>query len=79
MSNSRVAVAVVDTGIDGSHKDLCVLGGQAFLSDEPQASALVDTVGHGTHVAGEGVKQGAIEGSPGCNLSKKGITQVKEV
>jgi subtilisin family serine protease len=52
VSNANVAVAIVDTGIDGSHPDLCVAGGQAFLTNEPDGDALTDTVGHGTHVAG---------------------------
>jgi subtilisin len=33
-----IVVAVVDTGVDASHPDLNVVGGQNFVSDEPSAS-----------------------------------------
>lgn len=44
-----VRVAVVDTGISGSHPDLHVTGGVSFVDG---VEALKDDNGHGTHVAG---------------------------
>lgn len=46
-----VRVAVVDSGIDGTHPDLRdrIVGSRSFVG----GSALVDTNGHGTFVAGE--------------------------
>lgn len=44
-----VKVAVVDTGISGSHPDLHVSGGVSFVDG---VKALKDDNGHGTHVAG---------------------------
>jgi subtilisin len=43
-------VAIVDTGIDGSHPDLNVVGGHNCSTSDP--SAWGDGNGHGTHVAG---------------------------
>lgn len=45
-----VNVAIIDSGIDGSHPDLNVAGGINFTSTKPQAWK--DENGHGTHVAG---------------------------
>jgi subtilisin len=50
VTGSGVKVAILDTGIDGNHEDLNVLGGASFISSEP--NALQDGNGHGTHVAG---------------------------
>ena len=44
----RVKVAVLDTGIDYNHKDLCVYGGVDFSGSE----SYMDYNGHGTHCAG---------------------------
>ena len=44
-----IKVAVLDTGIDGAHEDLNVVGGYNTISDDPYD---VDLNGHGTHVAG---------------------------
>lgn len=44
-----VRVAVFDTGIDGTHEDLHVVGGFNTFNDDPYD---VDPHGHGTHVAG---------------------------
>ncbi|MET0265781.1 MAG: S8 family serine peptidase [Duganella sp.] len=50
-----VRVGVIDTGVDGAHADLKVLGGAAFVADEQDAGgwgpAKADGE-HGTHVAG---------------------------
>lgn len=45
----NVDVAVLDTGIDGNHPDLNVVGG---ISCVPGESSWEDQHGHGTHVAG---------------------------
>lgn len=44
-----VGVAVLDTGIDGSHADLNVVGGINLINNDPYD---VDQNTHGTHVAG---------------------------
>ena len=44
----RVKVAVLDTGIDYDHKDLCVYGGVDFSG----SGDYMDHNGHGTHCAG---------------------------
>ena len=44
----RVKVAVLNTGIDYNHKDLCVYGGVDFSGSE----SYMDYNGHGTHCAG---------------------------
>ncbi|PCI39624.1 MAG: hypothetical protein COB53_02885, partial [Elusimicrobia bacterium] len=43
-----VKVAVIDTGVDGSHSELNVLGGFSAMGDDDWN----DGHGHGTHVAG---------------------------
>jgi hypothetical protein len=43
-------VAIVDTGIDGTHPDLNVVGG--YNCSTPNPAAWGDANGHGTHVAG---------------------------
>ncbi|PSL42428.1 subtilisin [Salsuginibacillus halophilus] len=50
ITGDNVDVAVLDTGIDGSHHDLNVVGGESFVSGEPDP--MNDENGHGTHVAG---------------------------
>jgi subtilisin family serine protease len=56
---TNVAVAVIDTGIDGSHPDLNVVGGHNCSTGG--ASSWGDGNGHGTHVAGTiGAKDNAI-------------------
>ena len=44
-----VRVAVFDTGIEGAHEDLVVVGGVNTINDHPYDT---DLNGHGTHVAG---------------------------
>jgi len=53
-------VAIVDTGIDGSHPDLNVAGGYNCATSDPTAWG--DAHGHGTHVAGTA---GAIDNGSG--------------
>lgn len=47
---SGVNIAIIDTGIDGSHPDLNVAGG--YNATSATTSAWKDGNGHGTHVAG---------------------------
>lgn len=65
-----VVVAVLDTGIDGSHPDLqaaLVPGSRSFVPSEPDP--LKDGHGHGTHVAGTIAANGRVYGlGPGLGL-----------
>lgn len=45
-----LTIAVIDTGIDSNNPKLCKFGHKSFLPNSP--NALVDTNGHGTHIAG---------------------------
>jgi len=53
-SGAGVTVAIVDSGIDGSHPQLAgaIVGGINLVPDGTDATGLVDNVGHGTAVAG---------------------------
>ncbi|MBI5630962.1 MAG: S8 family peptidase [Elusimicrobia bacterium] len=50
----KVDVAVIDTGVDYSHKDLegAVDGGYNAITDSESPESYMDDNGHGTHVAG---------------------------
>ena len=67
-----VNVAVIDSGIDGSHPDLNVRGGVDCSTGSPVEVTPTDKVGHGTFVAGViGAKdndQGVIGAAPGTPL-----------
>lgn len=56
LTAARVTVAVVDTGVDAYHPDLCgnVRAGAAFVGNTPTPAGpgSSDGNGHGTHVAG---------------------------
>lgn len=69
-AGTGVRVGVIDTGVDGKHPDLKVLGGGAFVADEGDAGgwgpAKADGE-HGTHVAG------IIGASGQPNIGKKGV------
>lgn len=54
LTGSNVLVAVTDSGIDATHPDLTgrVLPDPNVLAMIPPLNAGVDTIGHGTHVAG---------------------------
>ncbi len=52
-ANAEVRVAVIDSGIDGSHPDLDPEGGRDFGdSADPDTTWTNDGSGHGTHVTG---------------------------
>lgn len=67
-----VNVAVIDSGIDGSHPDLNVRGGVDCSTGSPVEVDPTDDVGHGTFVAGViGAKdnnEGVIGAAPGTPL-----------
>jgi minor extracellular protease Epr len=56
-ASQQVAVGVVDSGVDGTHPDLNLVGSSSWVTPSSRvagdtADADVDTYGHGTHVAG---------------------------
>lgn len=53
-STQDVVVGLIDTGCDVTNKNLNIVGGIDFTSDDSYG---LDGNGHGTHVAGEGVSQ----------------------
>lgn len=58
-----VKVGVIDTGVDGTHPDLTVTGGAAFVTDEGDAGGSGPAAKdgeHGTHVAGIIASRGAL-------------------
>jgi subtilisin family serine protease len=70
-----VSVAVIDSGIDGTHPALAssILGARSFVGGSP----LVDTDGHGTFVAGEVVAVG--HAAAGSTLSPIRLVVAKVV
>jgi subtilisin family serine protease len=71
-SDVDVNVAVIDSGIDGTHPDLNVRGGIDCSTGSPVEVTPTDKVGHGTFVAGViGAKdnnQGVVGTAPGTPL-----------
>lgn len=68
--NHNVVVAVLDTGIDGTHPDLAgnYLYGKSFVPGYPNGGE--DGHGHGTHVAGAIAANGRVMGvGPGLGLA----------
>ncbi len=69
-SGQGVSVAVLDTGVNGSHEDLPTLAGGITTVDS--SDWRVDGNGHGTHVAGTIAAQinafGAVGGAPSVDL-----------
>ena len=67
-----VNVAVIDSGIDGTHPDLNVRGGIDCSTGSPAEVTPTDKVGHGTFVAGvigaKDNKRGVIGTAPGTPL-----------
>jgi subtilisin family serine protease len=56
-ADRQVVVGVVDSGIDGTHPDINLVGGSSWVIPSAKvagatADATVDKYGHGTHVAG---------------------------
>lgn len=49
-TTSSVGVAVIDTGVDGHHPDINVVGGMDFTADNDFG---LDGNGHGTHVSAQ--------------------------
>ncbi|WP_404455663.1 S8 family serine peptidase [Virgibacillus necropolis] len=49
LTGKGIKVGIIDTGINGKHPDLNVVGGESFVEEEPNFQ---DLNGHGTHVAG---------------------------
>ncbi|MGD0088268.1 MAG: S8 family serine peptidase, partial [Verrucomicrobiota bacterium] len=74
LTGSKIIVEVNDTGIDAQHPDLTASAayGRAIgvIGDAPQS--LVDTNGHGTHVAGiiagDGLESPTVTNAPGSTL-----------
>lgn len=71
----EVVVAVIDSGIDGSHPEFAgqLVPGYDFTGKEPAPGGYVDGYGHGTHVAGvigavAGNGLGIAGAAPGCKL-----------
>lgn len=71
----EVIVAVIDSGVDGSHPEFAgqLLPGMDFTEKQPVAGGQVDGYGHGTHVAGViGARanngQGVAGLAPGCKI-----------
>lgn len=64
-----VNIAILDSGIDSSHKDLKIKGGVSFIGSKNDYN---DSTGHGTHVAGiigAKIKEGRINGiAPQANI-----------
>ncbi|MGH7993086.1 MAG: S8 family serine peptidase, partial [Limisphaerales bacterium] len=84
LTGSNIIVEVNDTGIDAQHPDLTAGGfynrASDVIGDAPQS--LVDTNGHGTHVAGiiagDGVESTTVTNAPGSLLTNilGGVTGV---
>jgi subtilisin family serine protease/predicted secreted protein len=64
---SATSIAVLDTGIDGTHPDLS--GRMRYWMDWPNGSATpVDYDGHGTHAAGVALGSGSVAGTSPTTL-----------
>lgn len=51
-TKKTITIAVIDTGIDASVGKLCKYGHKDFTNNSIFSNPLLDTVGHGTHIAG---------------------------
>ena len=77
LTGKNVLVEVNDSGIDANHPDFGTGGGPPIRVFGDSALSLVDTNGHGTHVAGiiagDGTESTTVSNAPGSILATNGF------